>query len=161
MGVRPPLPAPIKQRDQVNLASPERRGQNRLVAADFHWESDHGTFVTSQRALDYLIATRRLPTRRIGGRVLVPVSELRKICADRSSRPGRFLDPFGLGVIGCGSGCQTEGVAEEDFFECIGLLATVDNSGCGRSLDPSRLERSRCGGGRVRVRLSRHLRLPR
>jgi hypothetical protein len=58
VGVRPPLPAPIKQRDQVNLASPERRGQNRLVAADFHWESDHGTFVTSQRALDYLIATR-------------------------------------------------------------------------------------------------------
>ncbi len=34
----------------------------------------------SQRALDYLIAiaTRRLPTRRIGGRVLIPVSELRK-----------------------------------------------------------------------------------
>jgi hypothetical protein len=26
----------------------------------------------SQRALDYLIATRRLPTRRIGGRVLIP-----------------------------------------------------------------------------------------
>ena len=33
----------------------------------------------SQRALDYLIATRRLPTRRIGGRVLVPVSELRNM----------------------------------------------------------------------------------
>jgi hypothetical protein len=32
----------------------------------------------SQRALDYLIAARRKPTRRIGGRVLVPVSELRK-----------------------------------------------------------------------------------
>src|SRR5579863_9346873 len=32
----------------------------------------------SQRALDYLIATRRLPTWRIDGRVLIPVSELRK-----------------------------------------------------------------------------------
>lgn len=32
----------------------------------------------SQRGLDYLIANRRLPTRRIGGRVLVPVAELRK-----------------------------------------------------------------------------------
>jgi hypothetical protein len=32
----------------------------------------------SQRAPDYLFATRRLPTRRIGGRVLIPVSELRK-----------------------------------------------------------------------------------
>lgn len=32
----------------------------------------------SQRALDYLIANRRLPTRRIGGRVLIPVADLRK-----------------------------------------------------------------------------------
>lgn len=32
----------------------------------------------SQRALDYLIAARRLPTRRIGGRVLIPVADLRK-----------------------------------------------------------------------------------
>jgi len=32
----------------------------------------------SQRALDYLIADRRLPTRRIGGRVLIPVADLRK-----------------------------------------------------------------------------------
>ena len=32
----------------------------------------------SQRALDYLVATRRLPTRRIGGRVLIPVADLRK-----------------------------------------------------------------------------------
>jgi excisionase family DNA binding protein len=32
----------------------------------------------SQRGLDYLIANRRLPTRRIGGRVLIPVSDLRK-----------------------------------------------------------------------------------
>jgi excisionase family DNA binding protein len=32
----------------------------------------------SQRALDYLVANRRLPTRRIGGRVLIPVADLRK-----------------------------------------------------------------------------------
>jgi hypothetical protein len=32
----------------------------------------------SERALGYLISTRRLPTRRIGGRVLIPISELRK-----------------------------------------------------------------------------------
>jgi excisionase family DNA binding protein len=32
----------------------------------------------SQRALDYLVATRRLPTRRIGKRVLIPVADLRK-----------------------------------------------------------------------------------
>ena len=43
----------------------------------------------SQRALDYLIATRRLPTRRIGGRVLLPVSELRRYA--RSDHPERIV----------------------------------------------------------------------
>ena len=105
VGVRPPLPAPIKQRDQVNLASPERRGQNRLVAVDFHWESDHGTFVISQRAFDYLIATRRLPTRRIGGRFS---SRLRasKNMRGPTIQTRSFLRPFGLGVIGCGLGVR-------------------------------------------------------
>ena len=32
----------------------------------------------SQRGLDYLVASKRLPTRRIGGRVLIPVADLRK-----------------------------------------------------------------------------------
>jgi len=32
----------------------------------------------SQRALDYLVASRRLPTRRIGKRVLIPVADLRR-----------------------------------------------------------------------------------
>jgi excisionase family DNA binding protein len=36
----------------------------------------------SQRGLDYLIANRRLPTRRIGGRVLIPVADLRKYARD-------------------------------------------------------------------------------
>jgi excisionase family DNA binding protein len=39
----------------------------------------------SQRALDYLVATRRLPTRRIGGRVLIPMADLRKYA--RSDHP--------------------------------------------------------------------------
>jgi hypothetical protein len=43
----------------------------------------------SQRALDYLIATRRLPTRRIGGRVLIPVSRLRKHA--RIDQPERIV----------------------------------------------------------------------
>jgi excisionase family DNA binding protein len=43
----------------------------------------------SQRALDYLIATRRLPIRRIGGRVLIPVSELRKYA--RTDHPERIV----------------------------------------------------------------------
>ena len=32
----------------------------------------------SQRGLDYLVASKRLPTRRIGGRVLIPVADLHK-----------------------------------------------------------------------------------
>jgi excisionase family DNA binding protein len=32
----------------------------------------------SQRALDYLIAAQRLPTRRIGKRVLIPIADLRR-----------------------------------------------------------------------------------
>ena len=32
----------------------------------------------SQRALDYLVANQRLPSRRIGKRVLIPVADLRK-----------------------------------------------------------------------------------
>ena len=41
----------------------------------------------SQRALDYLIADRRLPTRRIGGRVLIPIADLRKFArADHTER---------------------------------------------------------------------------
>jgi excisionase family DNA binding protein len=43
----------------------------------------------SQRGLDYLIANRRLPTRRIGGRVLIPVAELRRYC--RCDHPERIV----------------------------------------------------------------------
>lgn len=43
----------------------------------------------SQRGLDYLIANRRLPTRRIGGRVLIPVADLRKYA--RGDHPERIV----------------------------------------------------------------------
>ncbi len=43
----------------------------------------------SQRALDYLIASKRLPTRRIGGRVLIPVADLRKYA--RCDHPERIV----------------------------------------------------------------------
>ncbi|WP_035352713.1 helix-turn-helix domain-containing protein [Edaphobacter aggregans] len=42
-----------------------------------------------QRGLDYLIANRRLPTRRIGGRVLIPVADLRKYA--RCDHPDRIV----------------------------------------------------------------------
>lgn len=41
----------------------------------------------SQRGLDYLVASKRLPTGRIGGRVLIPVADLRKYaCFDHPER---------------------------------------------------------------------------
>jgi excisionase family DNA binding protein len=36
----------------------------------------------SQRGLDYLVASKRLPTRRIGGRVLIPMVDLRNYAQD-------------------------------------------------------------------------------
>ena len=35
----------------------------------------------SQRGFDYLVASKRLPSRRIGGRVLIPVADLRSMLA--------------------------------------------------------------------------------
>jgi excisionase family DNA binding protein len=43
----------------------------------------------SQRGLDYLVASKRLPTRRIGGRVLIPIAELRKYA--RCDHPERIV----------------------------------------------------------------------
>jgi len=43
----------------------------------------------SQRTLDYLVATRRLPFRRIGGRVLIPVADLRAYA--RADHPERIV----------------------------------------------------------------------
>jgi excisionase family DNA binding protein len=43
----------------------------------------------SQRGLDYLVASKRLPTRRIGGRVLIPVADLRRYA--RFDHPERIV----------------------------------------------------------------------
>lgn len=43
----------------------------------------------SVRGIDYLLATRRLPFRKIGGRVLIPVAELRKYA--RGDHPERIV----------------------------------------------------------------------
>jgi excisionase family DNA binding protein len=43
----------------------------------------------SQRGLDYLVASKRLPTRRIGGRVLIAVAELRNYA--RCDHPERIV----------------------------------------------------------------------
>ncbi len=43
----------------------------------------------SQRALDYLVASKRLATRRIGGRVLIPMADLRKYA--RCDHPERIV----------------------------------------------------------------------
>jgi excisionase family DNA binding protein len=42
----------------------------------------------SARALDYLVANRQLTTRRIGSRVLIPISELQRFA--RADHPGRL-----------------------------------------------------------------------
>jgi excisionase family DNA binding protein len=43
----------------------------------------------SKRGLDYLIANQRLPTRRIGGRVLIPVADLHRYA--HGDHPGRIV----------------------------------------------------------------------
>ncbi len=42
----------------------------------------------SPRAIDYLVSTRQLDTRRIGARVLIPTSELKRFT--RSDHPARL-----------------------------------------------------------------------
>jgi excisionase family DNA binding protein len=42
----------------------------------------------SERALDYLVANKQLSTRRIGSRVLIPTSELRRY--SRADHPNRL-----------------------------------------------------------------------
>ena len=42
----------------------------------------------SARALDYLVANKQLTTRRIGSRILIPISELQRFA--RADHPGRL-----------------------------------------------------------------------
>jgi excisionase family DNA binding protein len=60
---------------------PVRAGEKFLLSR----EDASQVLSISQRALDYLVATQRLPFRRIGGRVLIPVADLRKYA--RSDHP--------------------------------------------------------------------------
>ena len=46
-------------------------------------------FSISERGVDYLIAAQHMPTRRIGGRVLIPVADLRKYA--RGDDPERIV----------------------------------------------------------------------
>jgi excisionase family DNA binding protein len=59
-----------KPPQRVNIAPEDRLLVSREEAAQL--------LSISQRGLDYLVASKRLPTRRIGGRVLIPVADLRK-----------------------------------------------------------------------------------
>lgn len=43
----------------------------------------------SVRGIDYLLANRRLPFRKLGGRILIPVAELRKYA--RIDHPDRIV----------------------------------------------------------------------
>jgi hypothetical protein len=51
-------------------------------------EEAAGMLSISCRALDYLVANKQLSTRRIGSRVLIPTSDLRKF--SRSDHPERL-----------------------------------------------------------------------
>lgn len=70
---KPPLRATIAPEDKI-LVSREEAAQLLSI---------------SQRALDYLVANRRLPTRRIGGRVLISVADLQKYA--RTDHPERIV----------------------------------------------------------------------
>ena len=70
---KPPQRAPVAPEDKI-LVSREEAAQLLSI---------------SQRALDYLVASKRLPTRRIGGCVLIPDAELRKYA--RCDHPERIV----------------------------------------------------------------------
>ncbi len=52
----------------------------------------------SERGLDHLIANRRLPTRRSGGRVLIPIAEL-QVRSRRSSRTHRRMNSTAMIIV--------------------------------------------------------------
>ena len=74
-------PSRRKQPQRVTLAPEDKILVSREDAAQL--------LSISQRGLDYLVASGRLPTRRIGGRVLIPVEELRKYA--RCDHPERIV----------------------------------------------------------------------
>ena len=74
-------PSRRKPPQRVTIASEEKILVSREEAAQL--------LSISQRGLDYLVASKRLPIRRIGGRVLIPVAELRKYA--RCDHPERIV----------------------------------------------------------------------
>src|SRR6266567_5399822 len=71
----------------------------------------------SIRGVDYLIATKRLSTRRIANRVLIPIEEIRKFARSDhpertagSFRGGKITEPGGTGEEDATKGEQADGV---------------------------------------------------
>lgn len=69
-----------KRPQRANISSEEKLLVGRVEAAEM--------LSISARALDYLVANKQLTTRRIGTRVLIPTSELRRF--SRSDHPERL-----------------------------------------------------------------------
>jgi excisionase family DNA binding protein len=93
----PSFPAPEQPKTSQHHA-PERKNTNGKPPAKANLTPDSKVLVSreeaaamlsiSVRAVDYLIATKRLSTRRIGTRVLIPVEDVRKFA--RSDHPERM-----------------------------------------------------------------------
>jgi len=69
-----------KRPQRANISSEDKLLVGRIEAAEM--------LSISARALDYLVANNQLTTRRIGTRVLIPTSELRRF--SRSDHPERL-----------------------------------------------------------------------
>jgi excisionase family DNA binding protein len=69
-----------KRPQRANISSEEKLLVGRVEAAEM--------LSISARALDYLVANKQLTSRRIGTRVLIPTSELRRF--SRSDHPERL-----------------------------------------------------------------------
>lgn len=83
---------PPRSQSTAHKKPPVRAGEKFLLSR----EDAAQVLSISQRALDYLVATRRLPFKRIGGRVLIPVADLRKYA--RADHPEPIVglgDAFG------------------------------------------------------------------
>jgi excisionase family DNA binding protein len=69
-----------KKPSRVTIATDEKLLVGREEAAEM--------LSISRRALDYLVANKQLAARRIGARVLIPISDLRRF--SRSDHPNRL-----------------------------------------------------------------------
>jgi excisionase family DNA binding protein len=75
-----------------DVSSTTRKRPGRAIAPEDRLlvgrEEAAGMLSISCRALDYLVANKQLPTRRIGSRVLIPASDLKRF--SRSDHPERL-----------------------------------------------------------------------